>query len=212
MIRTVPFAAIAVALAASMIPATATSAPTATPGAAPRPAPTAVVAKDTPHDAGRGEAWESASRRSRRASDLRQVMVGDSELGSTHTRFTWKTAVVQKRRPDVMRTYSTFATTPQTNTGVEVRLVQVNHHTPEAFLFVNGNTRGCLYRNGTPPIAFDQRTSTVTLDILTACLKSATNDEGGLRLDQSAMVTIARERPNSDRVIGHDDVLFGLVF
>ena len=69
---------------------------------------------------------------------------------------------------------------------LEVRLVQVNKVGPEAF------NRG---------------SDTVSLDIRTACLREAANDEGGLRLGH-ATVDIARMCDIEDLVIGDDTAPF----
>jgi hypothetical protein len=85
--------------------------------------------------------------------------------------------------------------------------VQVNKVGPEAFLFVKGSSSGCLYAWGAPPVAFNRGSDTLSLDIRTSCLRSATNDEGGLRLGH-ATVEIARMRDIENRVIGDDTASF----
>lgn len=201
MIRSLTLGTAALALTALVGPASAVPAPVVQRGVS------VAVQKDKANDAVHGEAWENASPASRRAADLRRVTVGDSPRGSKYMRFTWKTDVLQKRRPDVARSYHTKATTPETDARVEVRLVQVNKCCLEAFLFVNGDTNHCLYAKGAPPVMFNTRSDTVSLDIRTACLKAATNGEVGLRLGH-ATVSITRERASKDRVIGGDTAPF----
>ncbi len=200
MIRTIMLTTAAVAITALVGPATAATAPVVQRGSE-------VVAKDKAHDAVHGDAWGNASRANRRAADLRRVRVGSSPRGPRFTRFSWKTEVLQTRRPDVMRTYSAFARTPDTDRRVEVRLVQVNKVGPEAFLFVKGSSSACLYARGAPPVTFDKGSDTLSLDIRAVCLRKATGNEGGLRLGH-ATVDIARMRLIEDRVIGIDTASF----
>jgi hypothetical protein len=166
-----------------------------------------VAVKDKAHDAVHGVAWANASHASRRAADLRRAAVGSSPRGPRFTRFSWKTDVLQTRRPDVIRTYSIVARTLDTDLRIEVRVVQVNKVGVEAFLFRRGSSNGCLYARGAPPIAFNRGSDTLSLDIRTACLRKATLDEGGLRLGH-ATVDIARMRDIEDRVIGIDTASF----
>ena len=162
---------------------------------------------DKADDAVRGKAWATAWPSSRRAADLRRVTVGPSPRSPKYLRFTWRTDVLQKRRPDVARTYSTTATAPETGRRIEVRLVQVNTFGAEAFLFTKGDTASCLYAQSAPPVRFDTRSDTVSLDIRTACLTAATDGATGLR-PGSSTVTIERERTSPDLVIGRDTARF----
>lgn len=202
MIRSLTLAATALSLTALVAPA----------GAAPASPPAhrgvgVVVQKDGAGDVRRGVAWKSASVATRKASDLRRTTVGDSPRGAQFVRFTWTTKALQARRKDVARTYSIRARTPETNESVEVRLVQVNKVSPEALLFVDGDTSECLYAKGAPPLTFSSSTRTVSLDIRDTCLSTATGGETGLEL-RSASVTTARERAAKDLVIGTDTVRF----
>jgi hypothetical protein len=167
--------------ASPLVTSAATAAATASTGVS------VVKEKDPAGDAVRESAWRDVGPATRRATDLRRSTVGDSPLGSAYVRFTWRTGALEPAQRLLGRSYHLAATTPGTHARVHVVVSQARSSDPVATLLVGERYRRCVELPGAAPIGFDETTRTVTLDVATACLRSATDDAVGLVLRYAAV-------------------------